>query len=330
MRLFCMTVVHGAVHATAARRCAPLLYVHVGKAGGTTARRYIHLEVARCVGNASDAARHYVTVHLQPLKPEQLATFLPSSPIVISVRDPYARMVSAYNWGHPNRTDLRRPVPEHGGSRSEQFTREAYRCFPTLDALMRAVVAADRSARSGGRAGAGHARAARTPCDAAAHTLREMLADMSPHHAPRSARLRHFGMGHAFYLPTDVRKRLLGEATHVYALRQECLALDLASMSRWLESSFGWPPAPPSAKAAPLPQKKSEYQGKGKGTPPPDVARAFRTLIGAEDDVYAQILRKAVNTRALSAAQRSCTPTSIAGAPIGPGTAWTPPSVRRR
>ena len=123
----------------AAATTNPVLFVHVGKTCGGSAVAYLRRAV------------NVTEVHLRPVKREEVER---ASHIIVSVRDPTERVVSAFEWHRPggDRTygrcfHRKRDVERYGNSCADD---ELYRCAATADAFADLVAsrnATDRCAR---------------------------------------------------------------------------------------------------------------------------------------------------------------------------------------
>ena len=161
-----------------------VLFVHVGKTCGGSAVAYLRRAV-----NVSE-------VHLRPVKREEVEG---ASHIIVSVRDPTERVVSAFEWHRPggDRTigrcyHRKKDVERYGNSCADD---ELYKCAATADAFADLVASrnsTDRCARV--------AKAFLAP-DAGAKLLGEPL---------HFARLSHINRGFAFYLGEQTLDRLQG------------------------------------------------------------------------------------------------------------------------
>ena len=173
----------------AAATTDPVLFVHVGKTCGGSAVAYLRRAV------------NVTEVHLRPVKREEVER---ASHIIVSVRDPTERVVSAFEWHRPggDRTygrcfHRKRDVERYGNSCADD---ELYRCAATADAFADLVASrnsTDRCARV--------AKAFLAP-DAGARLLGEPL---------HFARLSHIHRGFSFYLKQDTLDRLEGKRVWV-------------------------------------------------------------------------------------------------------------------
>ncbi len=173
----------------AAATTNPVLFVHVGKTCGGSAVAYLRRAV------------NVTEVHLRPVKREEVER---ASHIIVSVRDPTERVVSAFEWHRPggDRTygrcfHRKRDVERYGNSCADD---ELYKCAATADAFADLVAsrnATDRCARV--------AKAFLAP-DAGARLLGEPL---------HFARLSHINRGFAFYLGEQALDRLEGRRVWV-------------------------------------------------------------------------------------------------------------------
>ena len=166
-----------------------VLFVHVGKTCGGSAVAYLRRAV------------NVTEVHLRPVKREEVER---ASHIIVSVRDPAERVVSAFEWHRPggDRTigrcyHRKKDVERYGNSCADD---ELYKCAATADAFADLVASrnsTDRCARV--------AKAFLAP-DAGARLLGEPL---------HFARLSHIHRGFAFYLGEDSLDRLEGKRVWV-------------------------------------------------------------------------------------------------------------------
>ena len=173
----------------AAATTDPVLFVHVGKTCGGSAVAYLRRAV------------NVTEVHLRPVKREEVER---ASHIIVSVRDPTERVVSAFEWHRPggDRTygrcfHRKRDVERYGNSCADD---ELYKCAATADSFADLVASrnsTDRCARV--------AKAFLAP-DAGARLLGEPL---------HFARLSHIHRGFAFYLGEDTLDRLKGKRVWV-------------------------------------------------------------------------------------------------------------------
>ena len=123
----------------AAATTNPVLFVHVGKTCGGSAVGYLRRAV------------NVTEVHLRPVKREEVER---ASHIIVSVRDPTERVVSAFEWHRPggDRTygrcfHRKRDVERYGNSCADD---ELYKCAATADAFADLVASrntTDRCAR---------------------------------------------------------------------------------------------------------------------------------------------------------------------------------------
>ena len=161
-----------------------VLFVHVGKTCGGSAVSYLRRAV------------NVTEVHLRPVKREEVER---AAHIIVSVRDPAERVVSAFEWHRPggDRTigrcyHSKRDVERYGNSCADD---ELYKCAATADAFADLVASrntTDRCARV--------AKAFLAP-DAGAKLLGEPL---------HFARLSHINRGFTFYLGEQALERLQG------------------------------------------------------------------------------------------------------------------------
>ena len=123
----------------AAATTNPVLFVHVGKTCGGSAVAYLRRAV------------NVTEVHLRPVKREEVEG---ASHIIVSVRDPTERVVSAFEWHRPggDRTygrcfHRKRDVERYGNSCADD---KLYKCAATADAFADLVASrnsTDRCAR---------------------------------------------------------------------------------------------------------------------------------------------------------------------------------------
>ena len=166
-----------------------VLFVHVGKTCGGSAVAYLRRAV------------NVTEVHLRPVKREEVER---ASHIIVSVRDPTERVVSAFEWHRPggDRTigrcfHRKKDVERYGNSCADD---ELYECAATADAFADLVASrntTDRCARV--------AKAFLAP-DAGAKLLGEPL---------HFARLSHINRGFTFYLGEQALDRLEGRRVWV-------------------------------------------------------------------------------------------------------------------
>ena len=110
----------------------PVLFVHIGKAGGGAVQMQL-----RSAGISFDA------VHLSYTPSNAI---LSHDWIVVGVRDPVARFVSAYNWGNPNSAKFEVGKNNKLSGKALPF----YKCFPNVNVWVRAL-----RQRSGSGSGSG-------------------------------------------------------------------------------------------------------------------------------------------------------------------------------
>ena len=106
-----------------AQREAPVVFVHVGKAGGGTVRS----ELLAGLGANSGVARGIFEVHMEPPPADLLMN---ATEIIFTCRDPVDRIVSAFNWQLPT------------GQRARELfglERRLYRCFTHPEPFVRAL-----------------------------------------------------------------------------------------------------------------------------------------------------------------------------------------------
>ena len=161
-----------------------VLFVHVGKTCGGSAVAFLRRAV------------NVTEVHLRPVKREEVEG---ASHIIVSVRDPAERVVSAFEWHRPggDRTigrcyHRKKDVERYGNSCADD---ELYKCAATADAFADLVASrnsTDRCARV--------AKAFLAP-DAGTKLLGEPL---------HFARLSHINRGFGFYLGEQTLDRLQG------------------------------------------------------------------------------------------------------------------------
>ena len=161
-----------------------VLFVHVGKTCGGSAVAFLRRAV------------NVTEVHLRPVKREEVEG---ASHIIVSVRDPTERVVSAFEWHRPggDRTigrcyHRKKDVERYGNSCADD---ELYKCAATADAFADLVASrnsTDRCARV--------AKAFLAP-DAGTKLLGEPL---------HFARLSHINRGFGFYLGEQTLDRLQG------------------------------------------------------------------------------------------------------------------------
>lgn len=191
---------HHKEHGSAAKNVTT--WVHVGKTGSSVGKMLHGCRIASC---------HVSEGRLKPPVPRD-ARYL------ISVRDPIDRVVSAFNWRHPNtRGGVNGSGVRHhtGGNtsgkhaprrrlRSGQTSHELYACFPLIDDFAVGL-------RAAGACGA---------------LARNFLTE--PH--------AHITMGFEFYLGKVLDEGLLERP---YALlHTETLAADVAAAACWLGCSY--------------------------------------------------------------------------------------------
>ena len=193
----------------AAATTNPVLFVHVGKTCGGSAVAYLRRAV------------NVTEVHLRPVKREEVER---ASHIIVSVRDPTERVVSAFEWHRPggDRTygrcfHRKRDVERYGNSCADD---ELYKCAATADAFADLVASrntTDRCARV--------AKAFLAP-DAGARLLGELGWKSTIRSASRVAvscaplahhtgAASHINRGFAFYLGEDTLDRLKGRRVWV-------------------------------------------------------------------------------------------------------------------
>ena len=166
-----------------------VLFVHVGKTCGGSAVAYLRRAV------------NVTEVHLRPVKREEVEG---ASHVVVSVRDPAERVVSAFEWHRPggDRTigrcfHRKKDVERYGSTCADD---ELYKCAATADAFADLVASRNATDRC-----ALVAKAFLAP-DAGAKLLGEPL---------HFARLSHINRGFAFYLGGDTLDRLEGKRVWV-------------------------------------------------------------------------------------------------------------------
>ena len=123
----------------AAATTNPVLFVHVGKTCGGSAVAYLRRAV------------NVTEVHLRPVRREEVER---ASHVIVSVRDPTERVVSAFDWHRPggDRTigrcfHRKKDVERYGNSCADD---ELYKCAATADAFADLVASrnsTDRCAR---------------------------------------------------------------------------------------------------------------------------------------------------------------------------------------
>ena len=104
-----------------------VLYVHVGKTGGETIHRHYLNNLANL---------HSQQLHVHALDHQMIQDF---KPIIISMRNPVDRLISAYRWSHP--------LIE--GSRAYTMKQEMnpfYKCCPTLRKFGEVLFESNRTA----------------------------------------------------------------------------------------------------------------------------------------------------------------------------------------
>ena len=206
----------------AAATTNPVLFVHVGKTCGGSAVAYLRRAV------------NVTEVHLRPVKREEVER---ASHIIVSVRDPTERVVSAFEWHRPggDRTygrcfHRKRDVERYGNSCADD---ELYKCAATADAFADLVASrntTDRCARV--------AKAFLAP-DAGARLLGEPL---------HFARLSHINRGFAFYLGEDTLKGRRVWVVEASACERDSRAfLAGLSLHQGPHVPDGAPPGPPRA-----------------------------------------------------------------------------------
>lgn len=165
--------------------------------------------------------RHVHEVHIHPFREEQ-ALPLPKydhgpvhKRVVVTLRDPVARVVSAFNWRH---TDGGGPVRRPG--ETLRFERELYGCFARVDAFARALV---------------HGEAPSPACLVTAETA------IDPTRWAKRLPSFHMGMGYRYHLPAATLE-IVATNSSLYALRFGRIADDAIGLMRWLNGTFFWQP----------------------------------------------------------------------------------------
>ena len=161
-----------------------IVFVHIGKTGGSTIQKFL-----------TDNNVEYKLVHCHPFTPKMLPL---NAKVIISVRDPAERIVSAFNWRHPKGGFL-----AHIGKNNTPQEKILYDCFPNASTYIRALF--------GGS-------------DTCSRVARESL------HGPE-----HIGMGYEFYLKSMMP---LISSLNVRVIRQDNLHTDLLRLEPWVEQKF--------------------------------------------------------------------------------------------
>jgi len=189
-----------------------VLWVHLGKAAGGSVRHFLQANgvyagllngvARRCSRKARSARGKLVFYEVHVTKVH--ATWLRNmDAVVVSLRDPVARLVSAFNWRHLDGGGhvLR---PESTLALEQQL----YSCYPHVEDFAQAVI---------------H-NATLHPRSHCARVMENAL------HPPEELPKHHLSMGLDFYIGDLLRSGELAKIP-IYALRSENLAADLVSMS---------------------------------------------------------------------------------------------------
>ena len=197
-----------------------LLFVHVGKTGGTTVEDFL----------VANNIKH-VAIHTKPLSSkicklkhvfgekkcerfeDRWKTL--TDKVVVSVRDPIKRVISAFNWRHTN----------GGGVKDKSFSRkhypDAYRfdinlyeCFASINDFAEALFPPD-----------GGIRNATGRCEHLAHKALELN---NTFYGP------HLSQGYRFYMGEDVLDYMKADNRSIYLIHQESMQEDLLGIGEFL------------------------------------------------------------------------------------------------
>lgn len=221
-----------------------VLFLHVGKAGGSSVRSFL-----------TDNKIWFKEIHVQQPTPEQVYSY---KRILVTVRDPTARVLSAYKWKHP-----------HGGGLKPTYAaeRELYTCFPNLNSYAEAFLPTTKVSP----------KCANLAMYSVVQNITYPLRGLSCSHTCR---------GYAFYagpwLEEICRKR-------PYVVQTEHMAGDLRGIGRWLGVAV---------RTRVVPHRKGTYRRQYDNVTNPRALMALRGNLGQEYDVYHRLLRCAINAGA--------------------------------
>jgi hypothetical protein len=214
--------------------------IHIGKCAGATVNKYLtlnNLQVDRIHAAVPDPKR------------------LKHAGIVVVLRDPIERTISAFNWRHPSTRPVngRRCCPTLDHTATEIAF---YKCFDHVNDFAEAL---DQNSQCGQRA-------------------RDAL----------TKHMKHIGMGYEFYFPDNVMSALKNHL--VFAIHQQRLTEDLHDFLNWnsIRPTHERIPASHSADGAIYPKMNDTYisqEGRHK----------LRAHLARDYEIYGKLEHMSVN-----------------------------------
>jgi len=193
--------------------------------------------------------------------------------VIVLLRDPVSRLVSAFNWRHINGSG--KGVYRYG--RQLAFERKLYGCFPTVDAFARALARPRQSGAN--RSCLAHAAMAINP----------------------SSGLTHTSMGYTYYFGRfGVLDAMVAAHTPVFAVRSTSFEDDARNIFVWLNGTRHAPQPPISATQVAnlaMPSMKSTYRRRADAIQSESTAAALAKVLRTEYSIVAQLLCLCQNTR---------------------------------
>lgn len=203
-----------------------LLFVHVGKTGGTTVEDFLEKNEIR-----------HMTMHTKPLsseicklkrilKPRRKCGWMErrwktnTDKVVVSVRDPIARVISAFNWRHTDGGGVKdksfslKHYPE-----AYYFDINLYKCFPSINDFAEAL-------------GPEYSGNSSTKCRSIA---RDALDLNSTFYGP------HLMQGYRFYMGPEILDYFNIQNRSIYVVHQETMEADLMGLSDFLHVKLKHP-----------------------------------------------------------------------------------------
>ena len=194
-----------------------LLFVHVGKTGGSTVEKFLTENRIRhqSVHTRSLSAKQCLRLHLgSPYKctKEELHWKANERSVIVSVRDPLRRLISAFNWRHT----VGGGVKDKSFAKSHRplafkFEVSLYKCFDSVNDFAEALGEENNLTRCGSIA-------------------RSVFDQTNPSSST------HMSQGYLFYIGKEMLEYMVSHQFRIYLVRQESLTSDLHGLEDWLST----------------------------------------------------------------------------------------------
>mmetsp|Transcript_16124 Transcript_16124/g.54195 ORF Transcript_16124/g.54195 Transcript_16124/m.54195 type:complete len:275 (-) Transcript_16124:70-894(-) len=221
-----------------------VLLLHVGKAGGGTVRRFLSANRIR-----------FKEIHLRQPRGDHIRAY---NRILVTLRDPTERVISAYKWEHPD-----------GPGRTPDFPglKRIYECFPNATSYAEAFLPSSS-----------------VSMDCAGVAWRSIGVNVS--YQSEALFCSHTCRGHAYYTEQWFDEIC---AKRPYALRTEQMASDLNGLGPWLGVHL---------RSREVLHEKDSNRRNGETVTNPAALSALRAALAHEYYVHAQLLRCSANGEA--------------------------------